>query len=363
MSVTIKIDHALKRFGEHTVIPDLSLEIREGEFFTLLGASGCGKTTLLRMIAGFNTIEGGDFYFNDRRINDIPPYKRNSGMVFQNYAIFPHMSTWKNVAFGLKQQKVRDQELYRRVDEILEIVQISALRDRMPHNMSGGQQQRIALARAIVIQPDVLLMDEPLSNLDAKLRLEMRDAIRTIQKKFGITTVYVTHDQEEALAISDRIAVMRDGIIQQTGGPVDLYQRPVNLFVASFVGQSNIINGKIETGTTGRVLRLFDGSLCPLSRIRSDVPDGQAVKLCVRPNEFFIGGEGLRAQITGRVFFGVYMQYTLRLENQETVIVTSDIHAPILNEGDQISLGINTGVVNLFDSESGVSLMEGSVDG
>ena len=217
MSVTIKIEHAVKKFGDHTVIPDLSLTVNPGEFFTLLGYSGCGKTTLLRMIAGFNSIEGGDFYFNEKRINNIVPNKRNTGMVFQNYAIFPHMSTFGNVAFGLKQRGVREPELSRRVDEILKTDQNSEMRDRMPKNMSGGQQQRIALARAIVIQPDVLLMDEPLSNLDAKLRVEMRSAIKHIQNDCKITTIYVTHDQEEALAISDRIAVMRSGVIQQLG--------------------------------------------------------------------------------------------------------------------------------------------------
>lgn len=201
MSVSIDIQHAVKRFGDKTIIPDLSLHIEEGEFFTLLGSSGCGKTTLLRMIAGFNSIEGGEFYFNEKRINDLQPYKRNIGMVFQNYAVFPHMSAGKNVGYGLKQRQVKEPEFSRRVDEILNVMQIQELKDRMPANMSGGQQQRIALARAIVIQPDVLLMDEPLSNLDAKLRVEMRLAIKRIQNQFKITTLYVTHDQEEALSM------------------------------------------------------------------------------------------------------------------------------------------------------------------
>lgn len=245
MSVAINIEHAVKRFGDKTIIPDLCLHVKEGEFFTLLGSSGCGKTTLLRMIAGFNTIEGGDFYFNDKRINDLPPHTRNIGMVFQNYAIFPHMSAGKNVGYGLKQRKVKEPELSRRVDEMLNVVQISDLKDRMPSNMSGGQQQRIALARAIVIQPDVLLMDEPLSNLDAKLRIEMRSAIKEIQHQYKITTIYVTHDQEEALSMSDRIAVMKHGVIQQIGTPVEIYAHPKNLFVATFIGQSNLLNGKI----------------------------------------------------------------------------------------------------------------------
>ncbi|NLV84846.1 MAG: ABC transporter ATP-binding protein, partial [Spirochaetales bacterium] len=194
----IIIKHALKKFDETVIIPDLSLDISEGEFFTLLGPSGCGKTTLLRMIAGFNTIEGGDFFFNDKRINDIDPAKRNIGMVFQNYAIFPHLSVRKNVEFGLKNRKLQREEITARATKYLKLMQIEQLANRMPAQLSGGQQQRVALARALCIEPHVLLMDEPLSNLDAKLRVEMRTVIKNIQRRVGITTVYVTHDQEEA---------------------------------------------------------------------------------------------------------------------------------------------------------------------
>ena len=213
MGATITIENALKRYGNDTIINGLSLEVQPGEFFTLLGPSGCGKTTLLRMIIGFNSIEGGIFKINNRVINDIPTNKRNIGMVFQNYAVFPHMSVFDNVAFGLKNRKLPKEEIQKKVDAILKVVKIDHLKNRMPAKLSGGQQQRIALARAIVIEPEVLLMDEPLSNLDAKLRVEMRNAIKRIQKQFGITTIYVTHDQEEALAVSDRIAVMNNGVI------------------------------------------------------------------------------------------------------------------------------------------------------
>ena len=200
MGATISIENAVKRFGNDTIINGLNLDIRPGEFFTLLGPSGCGKTTLLRMIIGFNTIEGGTFKINNQVINDIPTNKRNIGMVFQNYAVFPHMSVFDNVAFGLKNRKLPKAEIQEKVDAILKVVKIDHLKDRMPAKLSGGQQQRVALARAIVIEPQVLLMDEPLSNLDAKLRVEMRNAIRRIQQQIGITTIYVTHDQEEALA-------------------------------------------------------------------------------------------------------------------------------------------------------------------
>ena len=198
MSVSIKIDKVVKKYGDHAVVNGLSLDIRPGEFFTLLGPSGCGKTTLLRMIIGFNSVEGGTIYVDENAVNGIPPDKRNMGMVFQNYAIFPHMSVKDNVAFGLRMRHVPENEIAERVDHILKVVKIDHLKDRMPTALSGGQQQRVALARAIVIRPQVLLMDEPLSNLDAKLRIEMRNAIKEIQRQVDITTVYVTHDQEEA---------------------------------------------------------------------------------------------------------------------------------------------------------------------
>ena len=242
MSVAISIDNVIKRFGKDTIINGLSLDVRPGEFFTLLGPSGCGKTTLLRMIIGFNTIEGGEIKIDGKVINDIPTNKRNMGMVFQNYAIFPHMSVRDNVAFGLKNRKIPQAQIESQVDDILKVVKIDHLKKRMPTKLSGGQQQRVALARAIVIHPEVLLMDEPLSNLDAKLRVEMRNAIKRIQQQVGITTLYVTHDQEEALAVSDRIAVMNGGVIQQIDTPKNIYQRPSNLFVSTFIGLSNIMD-------------------------------------------------------------------------------------------------------------------------
>ena len=256
MTVAISFRDVVKKYGELEVIPELSLDIKKGEFFTLLGPSGCGKTTLLRMVAGFNSIEGGTIHFNERVINQVPPGKRNIGMVFQNYAIFPHLTVKGNVAFGLQNRSIAKAEIQKRVDEILEVVQINEYKDRMPEKLSGGQQQRVALARAIVIKPDVLLMDEPLSNLDAKLRIDMRNAIKEIQKEVGITTIYVTHDQEEAMAVSDRIAVMKSGIIQHMGTPQEIYQRPANIFVATFIGKTNIIAGTLTAGDCGYNLQL-----------------------------------------------------------------------------------------------------------
>ena len=260
MSVNIKIENAQKRYGDNIIIENLSLDIKQGEFFTLLGPSGCGKTTLLRMIAGFNSIEKGDFYFNEKRINDLDPAKRNIGMVFQNYAIFPHLTVEQNVEFGLKNRKVSKEEMKAETEKFLKLMQIDEYRDRMPERLSGGQQQRVALARALVIKPDVLLMDEPLSNLDAKLRVEMRTAIKEIQNSIGITTVYVTHDQEEAMAVSDRIAVMKDGEIQHLGQPKDIYQRPANLFVATFIGKTNVLNGNLN-GSVLKVAGKYDVTL------------------------------------------------------------------------------------------------------
>ena len=283
MSVGIKINHAVKAYGDNVVIPDLSLEVKDGEFFTLLGPSGCGKTTLLRMIAGFNSIEGGDFYFGDKRINNLDPAKRNIGMVFQNYAIFPHLTVEKNVQFGLKNRKISKEDMERDTKQFMDLMHITEYKDRMPERLSGGQQQRVALARALVIKPDVLLMDEPLSNLDAKLRVEMRTVIKQIQREVGITNVYVTHDQEEAMSVSDRIAVMNLGEIQHIGKPKDIYQRPANLFVASFIGRTNLVNAKLVLKDGKANLCFADGYSFVMDNILPEEMHDQDVIVAIRP--------------------------------------------------------------------------------
>jgi len=262
VSVSIHVANVVKQYGPVTIIPDLSVDIENGEFFTLLGPSGCGKTTLLRMIAGFNSIEGGTIRFGEQVINAIPAHKRNIGMVFQNYAIFPHLTVRKNVEYGLQFRDIAKTEIASRVDEILKTVRIEEYQDRLPERLSGGQQQRVALARAIVVHPSVLLMDEPLSNLDAKLRVEMRGAIRDIQKKVGITTVYVTHDQEEALCISDRIAVMREGVIQQIAAPQAIYGQHLcsDIHRALQSVQCDAVRGGVALCTR---IRLPCGKSCP----------------------------------------------------------------------------------------------------
>lgn len=240
MPTALKLQNLVKTFGTTRVVNGVHVEIQPGEMFFLLGASGCGKTTILRMVAGFYDPDQGDIYFDDRRMNGIPPHSRNTAMVFQNYATWPHLTVFENVAYGLRVRKVPKGELERRVNEALDQVQMRALADRKPPQLSGGQQQRVALARAMVVRPDVLLFDEPLCNLDAKLRLEMRDTIKRLLAKNPVTSLYVTHDQEEALSLASRIAVMNAGVIQQIGTPIEIYNQPANPFVASFIGEVNL---------------------------------------------------------------------------------------------------------------------------
>ena len=363
MAVAIHIKDVMKKYEDNVVIRNLTADMEPGELFTLLGPSGCGKTTLLRMIAGFNTVEHGTIAFDDQVINNIPVYKRNFGMVFQNYAIFPNMTVYRNIEYGLKNKKLDKQEIKRRVEDIMETVQITQYRDRYPDKLSGGQQQRVALARAIVVQPQVLLMDEPLSNLDAKLRIEMREAIREVQKKIGITTVYVTHDQEEALAISDRIAVMNKGDIQQIETPESIYSRPYNTFVADFIGHSNRFLGTVEEQAQGGTLiRMQTGLPIRVKNVRP-LSKGTEVLVYVRPEEFiFTDAEhGMKAEVRVKRFLGKYIHYVMDCGTGANIEVTADtssaerIHQP----GETVYLGVNVNRVNLFDKEKETTLLEG----
>jgi ABC-type Fe3+/spermidine/putrescine transport system ATPase subunit len=243
----IALDGVNRSFGSVRAVHDISLTIADGEFFTLLGPSGCGKTTLLRMVAGFAELETGEIRFGERRIDTLPAHRRNTGMVFQNYAIFPNLKVGDNVAYGLRARKVAASKIAERVARALRLVKLAEHGDRWPHQLSGGQLQRVAIARALVIEPEVLLLDEPLSNLDAQLRVEMRGEIRQLQQSLGITAIYVTHDQEEALAISDRIAVMRLGRLEQIGAPDEIYRRPATPFVAEFMGTTNLLKGAVTS--------------------------------------------------------------------------------------------------------------------
>lgn len=349
MSVNIVIKNAQKKYGDKIIIENLSVNIKEGEFFTLLGPSGCGKTTLLRMIAGFNSIEGGDFFFNEKRINDLDPSKRNIGMVFQNYAIFPHLSVEKNVEFGLKNRNTPKDVMATEVDKFLKLMQINEYRDRMPDRLSGGQQQRVALARALVIKPDVLLMDEPLSNLDAKLRVEMRTAIKEIQNTIGITTVYVTHDQEEAMAVSDRIAVMKDGKIQHLGTPKDIYQRPANLFVSTFIGRTNVIKVKLENNN----LKITDNYEVTMDNITDKSVQGEVI-LSIRPEELIISDDnnGMEALVEDSIFLGLNTHYLVRLNNGEKIeIIQESTINSIIAKGTKIYLKVKKEKINIFTAD------------
>lgn len=363
MAVSIHIKNVMKQYDDNVVIRDLSTDIVSGELFTLLGPSGCGKTTLLRMIAGFNSVERGTIAFDDQVINHIPVHKRNFGMVFQNYAIFPNMTVYRNIEYGLKNKKLEKAEIKRRVEAIMDTVQITPYRDRYPDKLSGGQQQRVALARAIVVQPQVLLMDEPLSNLDAKLRIEMREAISEIQKQIGITTVYVTHDQEEALAISDRIAVMSGGDIQQIETPENIYSRPYNTFVADFIGHSNHFKGELLEQPGGVAsIRLETGYVIQVSGLVT-LEKGQEVLVFVRPEEFIFApeGEGMKGKVTIKRFLGKYITYFIDFGTGEPMEITADTSSAekIYEPGEEVWMTVNTRRINLFDPTTETTLVEG----
>ena len=354
MSVDIRISHALKKFGNSVIIPDLNVDIRPGEFFTLLGPSGCGKTTLLRMIAGFNSIEGGDFYFGDKRINDLDPAKRNIGMVFQNYAIFPHYTVRKNVEFGLKNRHLPKDEIKINTDKFLKLMQIDQLADRLPDRLSGGQQQRVALARALCISPDVLLMDEPLSNLDAKLRVEMRTVIKNIQHDVGITCVYVTHDQLEAMTLSTRVSLMDAGVLQQYAPPLEIYNCPANLFVASFMGNPtmNFIPAAVlHTGGEEAKLQMLGREVV----FRAKEPIGNLSREAVvgiRPEFLPISRNGpLEGKIYSTLPAG--METTVKATCSDimlTSVVFGSVDYPI---DSSVRMDVTGSKIVLFDKESG----------
>jgi iron(III) transport system ATP-binding protein len=312
----IAVHDLTKRFGPVAVVSRASFSIGEGELFTLLGPSGCGKTTLLRLIAGFYAPDEGEIRFDDRRVNEVPPHERGIGMVFQNYALWPHMTVFQNVAYGLKLRKIRRAEIEERVKGALDKVQLAGLGERYPGQLSGGQQQRVALARALVLNPEILLLDEPLSNLDAKIRVQVRAEIRKLQKELGITTVYVTHDQEEALTLSDRIAVLNQGRLFQVGAPKALYERPANRFVADFIGINNLIDGTV------RAVDPVSGRLAvasPLGELRAlpnaELRAGDQCVVCVRPENVTLGeAAGERNSVKGTIAFAAYLGNTLRYD-------------------------------------------------
>ncbi len=320
----IELRHATKRYGDAVALDDVSMAIEPGEFFCLLGPSGCGKTTTLNLIGGFIPMTSGDLLIEGRRVNDMPPHKRNVNTVFQSYALFPHMTVAQNVAFGLRMSKLSGEEVTRRTDEYLELVGLAGLRNRLPSEMSGGQQQRVALARALAKQPAVLLLDEPLGALDLKLRKSMQTELTRIHRQVGTTFVFVTHDQDEALSMATRIAIMSGGKVAQTGSPREVYERPVNRFVADFVGETTFLVGSImrEEGSAW---------FCPPGGERVPAPAGAAdgeVTLMVRPEALALrpidaaaGPPGLRATIVNAAFLGNHTRITLATAAGEIVAI------------------------------------------
>jgi spermidine/putrescine transport system ATP-binding protein len=342
--VAVRLSNVTKSFGEFVAVDELSLDIYEGEFFSLLGPSGCGKTTTLRMIAGFEEPTHGEISVAGELVRGVPPYRRPVNTVFQSYAIFPHLNVFDNVAFGLRRSGVKGDELRNRVTDACAMVQLEGFEKRKPGALSGGQQQRVALARALVNRPKVLLLDEPLGALDLKLRKEMQLELKSLQHEVGITFVYVTHDQEEALTMSDRIAVMNEGKVQQVADPNTLYELPSNRFVASFIGQTNVFSGTVESVDEERVtLRTHAGE-----SIEAVAPDGRSVEVgseahaTVRPEKVRFGGDGdnvLPARIRQVVYLGMSTQYLADLEGGGTLVLyQQNIHdgtGP--TEGDEIS--------------------------
>jgi iron(III) transport system ATP-binding protein len=342
----IRIEALTRTFGPVRAVDDISLTIGNGEFFTLLGPSGCGKTTLLRMIAGFCDVERGAVWFDDRRIDTLPAHRRDIGMVFQNYAVFPNLTVEGNVAYGLRARRVPQADIARRVTEALERVRLGGYGARWPHQLSGGQLQRVAIARSLVIEPAVLLFDEPLSNLDAKLRVEMRVEFRQILKSLGLTAVYVTHDQEEALAISDRIAVLRDGRIEQVGTPETIYQTPATAFVAEFLGTTNMLAGTVVS-SDGRVMVGETELLAPAPAMAP----GTRVRLSIRPEMLRPATANdrpiLTAKLRMREFLGPVVRLHLELADGTPLRVSLLSGAGIGSDGD-IALTYDPTQVQVF---------------
>lgn len=328
----LTLDKVHKSFGSTQIVKGVDLEIRHGELFFLLGPSGCGKTTILRMVAGFGFPDGGRILFDDKNVSTTPAHQRNTGMVFQSYALFPHMSVFENVAYGLRLRKVADTEIKKRVASVLEVVQMNHLATRMPNQLSGGQQQRVALARAMVIEPGILLLDEPLSNLDALLRLELRDEIRRILRASGKTALYVTHDQEEAISLADRIGVMQGGVLLQVDSPREIYRHPVHKFVAEFLGEINWLAGQITGEPHEGVVAVETSAGTYRANIKGHLPAGKSVWLGIRPENLSLrlpAENCFEATVTESHFHGGHEQIRMTLgEGQFWKVKTAQLNSP-----------------------------------
>ncbi|MBR1286174.1 ABC transporter ATP-binding protein [Bradyrhizobium sp. AUGA SZCCT0177] len=354
-AVGVRIEQVNLSYGDNHVLKSIDLDIRPGEFFAFLGPSGCGKTTLLRLIAGFNHADSGRVLVAEKDISALPPWKRDIGMVFQSHALWPHMTVARNVAFGLEEKRVPRAEIGPRVAAALELVGLTGLDQRRPAQLSGGQQQRVALARTIAVEPKLLLLDEPLSNLDAKLRVQVRRELRELQQRLGLTTIFVTHDQEEANTVCDRIAVMNQGVIQQVGTPKDLYEQPANLFVANFLGTANIVEGRVIGDGASRAYEVAGGLKIPIAVDRKLAPGARMV---FRPQDCTIVGAGQSAgrdrteaagTVTYREFLGASVRYGVRA-GTANIAVDCPFHAgDMLHEvGTTVTVAIATSSVRFL---------------
>ena len=337
--------------GEVTAVYNVDLDINKGELVTLLGPSGCGKTTTLRMIAGFEFPTTGEIILDGAKINSLPPHKRDMSMVFQSYAIFPHLTVFENIAYGLNVHHVSKAEALERVNHVLELVHLEGYGDRAPTQLSGGQQQRVALARALVMEPKVLLMDEPLSNLDAKLREEMRTEIRRIQKELNITSVYVTHDHIEAMTLSDRIVVMNQGKIEQIGSPVEMYRFPANKFVADFIGRAEFIDGVVVEQNEAVLIVKALGEVVTLKNVKGTFSKHQEVTLIVRPEMVRVkkSGELFKGIVKRAVFLGDVIEYDVEVNGKLLIGVETDPSVIVLfNEGEEVTVGFSEGSIQVL---------------
>jgi lactose/L-arabinose transport system ATP-binding protein len=358
----LKLDHVIKRFGALTVVDGVSLIAKKGEFVVFVGPSGCGKSTLLRMIAGLEEISEGDISIDGRVVTGIEPADREVSMVFQSYALYPHMSVFDNIAFGLQMAKMPRNEIRKRVDEAARILQIGALLDRKPRQLSGGQRQRVAIGRAIVRHPKIFLFDEPLSNLDAELRTQMRVEIAKLHRDLGVTMVYVTHDQIEAMTLADRIVVLRGGRVEQIGSPTELYDRPANTFVAGFIGspKMNLLSGRVKSAGEGAILvehpAFHNGVVSILHTPSRSIQVGAPVTLGLRPESLELGSANPILELSADVSenLGGATQVYGRAPGGETVTILSQ-GRPNLSRGDKLPVGLGSGRIYLFD-ENGIAL-------
>ncbi|MCD6420216.1 MAG: ABC transporter ATP-binding protein [Synergistetes bacterium] len=340
MSVSLR--NVTKVFKDVIAVDNVSLDVKDGEFLTLLGPSGCGKTTTLRIVAGFETPTSGEIFIEDRKVNDIPPYQRNTGMVFQSYALFPHLSVFENIAFGLRLKGFSESEIKDKVRRVVEMLGLAELTSRNPSQLSGGQQQRVALARALVVEPKVLLLDEPLSNLDAKLRMQMRVELRKLQQSLSITSIYVTHDQSEAMSMADRIVVMNEGKVQQVGTPWEIYGKPANRFVADFIGRVNIVDAKIvEMSDESTIIEML-GKEYTIDFTPKGFSIGDEVLVILRPESIEIcppGGGDMDLTVDRRVYLGASVEYYLKDEDLSLMVTEANPqHKGIHSEGEKIGI-------------------------